>query len=295
MEIYQLTQNKESSLDFLKDIINESGVNAALDRDMLSIEILRQCGAREPRYNTTFAFKIFAINFFKTHADYINRTLDLMAIEYNPINTFSRTRDEKIDRIHTDDIDETRTNDLKTERTDDLKTERTDDLKSERTDDLTKTRTDNLTSTRTDNLTERKTGSYTDDHYVSAENETEVMLRTRDTHTETDAAGSGTLNTGTQTNADTGTQTTADSGTQTVEDTGTQTTENTGTQTLEDTGTVKTKAGNEYKHDDHIKTTESGYKTSPNEEFYKAIARNDFNIYEDITEKFAENMCLGVF
>ena len=279
MEIYRITQHKESNLDYFKDIINAAGVNAALDREQLSLEMLRQCGAREPRYNTTETFKTFAVNFFKVNSSYIDRTLELIAKEYDMLDTYNMIKNEDIDRKHTDKIDETRTNDLTNTRT--------NDLTDTRTDNLTDTRTDDLTKTRTDNLTERKTGSYIDDHYVSAENESGVMLRTRDTHTETDEAGSGTLNTGTQTTADTGTQTKTN--------TGTQTTTNTGTQTIEDTGTVKTEGDNVYTHDDNIKTTEHGYKASPNLEFFNALARNEFNIYEELTEKFAEKMCLGVF
>ena len=215
MEIYQIVNEKESSLDFLTDIINESGVNALIDREMLSMEILRQCGAMEPRYNTTKTFKLFAINFFKTNSNFIDRTLELLAIEYDALDTYKTVRDEKIDRVHTEDLFD----------------EREDDLR------------------------ERRTESYTDEHYVSAENESGVMLRTRDTHEDTDGQNSGIFNTGTRT----------------------------------------TTGDNEFVHDDEIKITDHGYKTSPNVEFFNALARNEFNIYGKIAEKFSDTMCIGVF
>ena len=188
MQVYQIKNDKTGTLDYLVDIINQAGVNALIDRETLALEILRQCGTRDARYNTSEVFARFAVNFFKREKSYIDRTLLLLAKEYDALDTYAISREEKIDRKHTEDLDEQRVDDLETERT------------------------DNLTATRTDNLTERKTGSYTDEHYVSAENESGVMLRTRDTHEDTDPAGSGTSNTGTQTNANTGTQTTTNTG-----------------------------------------------------------------------------------
>ena len=263
MQVYQIKQNKTNTLDYLVDIINESGVNALIDRETLALEILRQCGTRDARYNTSEVFARFAVNFFKREKSYIDRTLLLMAKEYDALDTYSISREEKIDRKHTEDIDE----------------QRVDDLTTERTDDLLTTRTDNLTDTRTDNLTERKTGSYTDEHYVSAENESGVMLRTRDTHEDTDPVGSGISNTGTQTNAATGTQTHAD----------------TGTQTTTNTGSVHNTGLNEFTHDDKIIIGEHGYKISPNIEFFNALKRNEFNIYTELAEKFSDEMCLCVF
>lgn len=247
MQVYQIKQNKTNTLDYLVDIINDSGVNALIDRETLSLEILRKCGTRDARYNTSEVFARFAVNFFKREKSYIDRTLLLLAKEYDALDTYSINREEKIDRKHTEDIDEQRVDDLETKRT------------------------DNLTATRTDNLTERKTGSYTDEHYVSAENESGVMLRTRDTHEDTDPAGSGTSNTGTQTNA------------------------NTGTQTTDNTGSVHNTGLNEFTHDDKIIIGEHGYKISPNVEFFNALKRNEFNIYTELAEKFSDEMCLCVF
>jgi hypothetical protein len=247
MQVYQIKQNKTNTLDYLVDIINESGVNALIDRETLALEILRQCGTRDARYNTSEVFARFAVNFFKREKSYIDRTLLLLAKEYDALDTYSISREEKIDRKHTEDINEQRVDNLETKRT------------------------DNLTATRTDNLTERKTGSYTDEHYVSAENESGVMLRTRDTHEDTDPAGSGTSNTGTQTNA------------------------NTGTQTTDNTGSVHNTGLNEFTHDDKIIIGEHGYKISPNVEFFNALKRNEFNIYTELAEKFSDEMCLCVF
>lgn len=247
MQVYQIKNDKTGTLDYLVDIINQAGVNSLIDRETLALEILRQCGTRDARYNTSEVFARFAVNFFKREQSYIDRTLLLLAKEYDALDTYSISREEKIDRKHTEDIDE------------------------QRVDDLEEERTDNLTTTRTDNLTERKTGSYTDEHYVSAENESGVMLRTRDTHEDTDPAGSGTSNTGTQTNA------------------------NTGTQTTTNTGSVHNTGLNEFTHDDKIIIGEHGYKISPNVEFFNALKRNEFNIYTELAEKFSDEMCLCVF
>lgn len=231
MQVYQIKQNKTNTLDYLVDIINESGVNALIDRETLALEILRQCGTREARYNTSEVFARFAVNFFKREKSYIDRTLLLLAKEYDALDTYSISREEKIDREHTEDLDE----------------QRVDDLKSERTDDLL----------------EHKSGSYTDEHYVSAENETGVMLRTRDTHSDTDPEDSGVSNTGTQ--------------------------------TTENTGSVHNTGLNKFTHDDKIIIGEHGYKISPNVEFFNALKRNEFNMYTELAEKFSDEMCLCVF
>lgn len=247
MEIYQIKHNKATSLDYLIEIIEESGINVLLNRKQLALEILRQCGARAARYNETETFKTFGINFFMLQKDYIDRTLVLMAQEYNALDSYSMERTEKIDRKHNEKIDETRT------------------------DNLTHERTDDLTHERTDDLAERKHEEYTDEHYVSAENESGVMLRTRDTHSETDGDEDGIFNTGTQTHTDSGTQ------------------------TLTDTGTQKNDGDNQITHDDTIKIGEHGYKISPNVEFFNALKRNEFNIYTEIASKFSDTMCLCVF
>lgn len=231
MQVYQIKQNKTNTLDYLVDIINESGVNALIDRETLALEILRQCGTRDARYNTSEVFARFAVNFFKREKSYIDRTLLLLAKEYDALDTYSISREEKIDREHTEDLDE----------------QRVDDLKSERTDDLL----------------EHKSGSYTDEHYVSAENETGVMLRTRDTHSDTDPEDSGVSNTGTQ--------------------------------TTENTGSVHNTGLNKFTHDDKIIIGEHGYKISPNVEFFNALKRNEFNMYTELAEKFSDEMCLCVF
>lgn len=215
MEVYQITQDKESNFDFLKDILNEAGVNELIDRDVFSLEMLRHCGGRCPRYNTTATFKAFAINFFKTNKSYIDRTLELLAKEYDQLDTYNNTRSEKIDRVHTED----------------------------------------LQNVRTDDLREHKSESYSDEHFVSAENESGVQLRYRDTHSETDGENDGIFNTGTQTD----------------------------------------KGDNKITHDDEINVTEHGYKTSPNVEFFNALKRNDFNFYSELAEKFADELCLCVF
>lgn len=231
MQVYQIKNDKPGTLDYLIDIINQSGVNALIDRETLALEILRQCGTRDARYNTSEVFARFAVNFFKREKSYIDRTLLLLAKEYDALDTYSISREEKIDREHTEDLDE----------------QRVDDLKSERTDDLL----------------EHKSGSYTDEHYVSAENETGVMLRTRDTHSDTDAENSGVSNTGTQ--------------------------------TTENTGSVHNTGLNKFTHDDKIIIGEHGYKISPNVEFFNALKRNEFNIYTELAEKFSDEMCLCVF
>ena len=231
MQVYQIKNDKTGTLDYLVDIINQAGVNDLIDRETLALEILRQCGTRDARYNTSEVFARFAVNFFKREQSYVDRTLLLLAKEYDALDTYSISREEKIDREHTEDLDE----------------QRVDDLKSERTDDLL----------------ERKSGSYTEEHYVSAENETGVMLRTRDTHTDTDAAGSGVSNTGTQ--------------------------------TTENTGSVHNTGLNKLTHDDKIIIGEHGYKISPNVEFFNALKRNEFNIYTELAEKFSDEMCLCVF
>lgn len=370
LELYRVLNDSDDPELLLKDMMEEASLDTRIDRDILADTLVAECGSMYPRWNTTTVFKRFGINFFRRASREIRRDLDALELEYSPLMEYEESRSEvvgeeitddttrtdNLQRQRTDNLTSTRTDDLTNTRTDNLQSQRTDNLTSTRTDDLTNTRTDNLqsqrtdnlqsertdnlTSERTDNLEELRTPNLTDtttpgagsqiDRLVSADNETDLVIRSRDvatiagesvSHTgteQTDHTGTQTTeNTGTQTTENTGTQTTADTGTQTTESTGTQTTANNGTQTTVDTGTQTSKeTGTQSTKDTGTQTTAdtgtqrherdygrdltreheiSGRKRTGAELIREEIAANHFNIYDIIVRKFADQMLLGVY
>ncbi len=143
MEIYRITANKPTVNDFIIDILNDADVDERIDRALLAMRILAECGDRLVRYNTTNTFKTFAVAWFEAHNTSITKTIDLLNIQYNPLTEYAEEKNEDIDRDH-----------------------QTNGSKSS-----------TLNATNGDNST--------DEALVSAENESGVQLRNRDTHAET--------------------------------------------------------------------------------------------------------------
>ncbi len=143
MEIYRITAHKPSVNDYITDILNDANVDARINRSIISMRILADCGGRLVRYNTTDTFKAFAVAWFESHNTNITKAIDLLTLQYSVLEEYAETKNENIDRDH-------RTNG---------------------------TKSSTLNATNGDNAT--------DEHLVSAENESGVQLRDRDTHAET--------------------------------------------------------------------------------------------------------------
>lgn len=290
MELYRILEHSDDSQLLLKDIFTAANLDERIDRDVLADTLTAEAGELIPRWNTTVIFKRLAISTFKRKTREIVRDLDALDLPYNPLYEYDEYGAEIVDE--TIDEDKLRTDDLTNKRTDDLEEKRTDDLEEKRTDDLESKRTDDLADTRTPDYSEETTagnGSQID-HYVSADNEATLELRTRDVST---VAGQTVTHSGRDTTEHSGTQTTENTGTQTTENTGTQTTENTGTQTTENTGTQRN--DRDVDRDLTRNTEKHGRKRTGAELIREEILANHFDIYERIVEIFVDNMCMGVY
>ena len=127
--------------DYLTQIMTTADLDARIDKDVLALELINECGRQTPRYMDSSFFATMATNFFKIKAREIKRNLDALALEYNPIEQFN------VERVYDGTVD-------------------TDYGK---------------TTTRTDNLTETfDMGDQTSTHYVSADNESGFQGRTKD-------------------------------------------------------------------------------------------------------------------
>lgn len=290
LELYRILNSSDDIALMLKDMMVAASLDERIDRDLLADTIISECGTAYPRWNTTTVFKRFGINFFRRASREIVRDLEALELEYDPLMEYEESRSELVDENIGDDS--TRTDNLSELRTDNLNQQRTDNLSELRTDNLNQLRTDNLNELRTPNLSESVTagaGAQTD-RYVSADNESDLVIRSRDVST---IPGETTSTTGTETTANTGTQTTANTGTQTTANTGTQTTANTGTQTTANTGTQKNER--DYERDLTRDTEISGRKRTGADLIREEIAANHYNIYDIIVRKFADQMVLGVY
>ena len=306
MELYRILNSSDDPELLLKDMMEEASLDERIDRDILADTLVAECGTMYPRWNTTTVFKRFGINFFRRASREIRRDLDALELEYDPLMEYEESKSEIVDEDINDD--NTRTDNLQSARTDNLTELRTDNLNELRTDNLSELRTDDLSQLRTDNLSQLRTPNLSEsttagagaqiDRYVSADNESDLVIRSRDVSTipgesTTTTGTETTANTGTQTTANTGTQTTANTGTQTTANTGTQTTANTGTQTTANTGTQENER--HYGRDLSRDTEITGRKRTGADLIREEIAANHFNIYDIIVRKFADQMLLGVY
>ena len=239
MEVYKLIKNKEDVNALLLDMFQIANIDERIDRTVLAGRFLMDCGAREPRYNTTDTFLFFGSVWLQSKAQNISQWLDALDIEYNPLIEYEEHRLEDIDREHITNGTDTKARDVATSSTE--------------SSTLNQTNAD----TRTDN--------FTDEHLVSAENESGVQLRNRDTHTETVG--------------DNATRTESESVTDSEridEDI---------TNTRHDTIT----------HDDTVDTTLSGRKTAAYDLIIKEMEKAKLNIYDSLIDDFADVMFLNVF
>ena len=158
------TENRQkSNLDFLYEIMETANVDERVNREVLALEIINECGTMTPRYMNTGVFVTFAVNFFKVHEREYVRDLDALEIEYALLTDYD------INKTH----------------------DRTTNLVGQ--SDVTRTRTDNLTETL-------DTGDTTFTHSVSADNESGFTGRSQDvTHDDSPRVKD---NTGTQTSVE---------------------------------------------------------------------------------------------
>lgn len=158
--------------DYLTQIMTTAEIDARIDKNALALELINECGRQTPRYMDSSFFATMAANFFKIKAREITRDLDALELEYSPLDEFN----------------------VELEFHGGVKTEY------------------GKTSTRTDNL-QRKfaQGDLTNQHSVSADNESGLELRSQDT---TSTLDDFTNDTGTQTHADTGADTVKDNHTE---------------------------------------------------------------------------------
>ena len=113
MEVWKLKQTgttpTPSNLDYLYGIFEEAGIDSRIDREVLALEIIEECGAQTPRYMDTFFFAVMATNFFKIKAREYSRDLDVLGQAYNPLDEFNVERRESgyDHNVRTDDLEET--------------------------------------------------------------------------------------------------------------------------------------------------------------------------------------------
>lgn len=133
-------------MTFLTKIMTEAQIDARIDKDVLALEILQECGAQTPRYMDSSFFAVMATNYFKIKSREITRDLNALEVEYDPFDEFNVERHGG---------------------------ETAQDIYGK-------------TNTRTDNLQRKfAQGAITAQHSVSADNEDGLQLRDQD-HTSTE-------------------------------------------------------------------------------------------------------------
>lgn len=116
MEAWKLkAENRQkSNLDFLYEIMETANVDERVNREVLALEIINECGTMTPRYMNTGVFVTFAVNFFKVHEREYVRDLDALDIEYAALTDYdiNKTHDRTTNLVGGTDRERTRTDDL---------------------------------------------------------------------------------------------------------------------------------------------------------------------------------------
>ena len=259
LNVYRITTQNSNLYALLLEMFEAGNVDERIDRDILAKRMLMDCGRREPRYNTTDTFLFFGSVWLESKRANISKTLDLLAITYNPLNEYEEHKIEDIERHHRTSAEESET------KTRDVDT----------TDTLTSTAQDTTSGTETKTDADIKTNNATDEHLVSAENESGVQLRTRDTHNET--VGDN-LSVSTS-NSETTNTSKSNSDHEVIDE------DISASKTKEDTTT----------HDDNIETTIAGHKTAQAELIRAELEKAKLNIYDELIDDFADIMFINVF
>lgn len=255
LNVYRITTTNSNLYALLLEMFEAGNVDSRIDRDILAKRLLMDCGRREPRYNTTDTFLFFGSVWLKSEHDNIVKTLDLLTLQYNPLNEYEEHKLEDIDREHITNGSETKTRDVDT------------------TDTLTSTSQDTTSGTETRTDADIKTNNSTDEHLVSAENESGVQLRTRDTHNETVGDNASVSSS----NSETTNASKSNSDHEVID---------------EDIATSKQDTTT---HDDTVETTIAGHKTAQAELIRAELEKAKLNIYDKLIDDFADIMFINVF
>jgi hypothetical protein len=158
-------------LDDLGSIFRDIDIDARLDKDVLIGALLDECGAMDAIYTTTSTFKFFSDNFFKKYKWNIEKLINTLEFEYNPIEN------RKLDWTETTDIEQN------------LDTGETQSEEKVRTNTGTQTREDTGTQTNKDTGTQtnENTGTQTmantgtqDNEYDETETNTISAMNSND-------------------------------------------------------------------------------------------------------------------
>ena len=295
MNVYRLKKNNDNIFSLLLEMFDAANIDSRIDRDILAGRMLTDCGRREPRYNTTDTFLFFGSVWLKSKNENITKTLDLLAIQYNPLNEYEEHKTENIDREHITNGSETKTRDVDT--TDDFTSTTSESATSEEQrngeEQTSGEEERNEQISKTTTTAETKSNNATDEHFVSAENESAAQLRTRDTHTETIGDNTTVSESGTNAITAENSETTTSEETTTREDSSTGTKTNSDHEVIDED--VRTSHADTTTHDDTIDTTITGHKTAQAELIRAELEKAKLNIYDQLIDDFADIMFINVF
>lgn len=72
-------------------MLQDAPIDERLDKEQLKMSILRRCGTLLPLYSNSELMKIMVFNFFYEKEKVIEKLIDTIEFEYNPINNYDRT------------------------------------------------------------------------------------------------------------------------------------------------------------------------------------------------------------
>lgn len=187
--IQVFNMNSGNDIDDMEKFYADIDIDERIDKSTLVGVLLDECGAMDVLYSTTGTFKYFSDNFFKKYKWNIEKLLDTLDLEYDPIKNKNiewtettsieqnldtaeesgENRNRKNTGTQRNDYDEDETNTISAMNSGSYQP----DNKSEK--DGSNTRTDNLnediTSSKDRNKNEALTWEETDNHVESGTND----------------------------------------------------------------------------------------------------------------------------
>lgn len=157
IEIYNVSRGNE--LDNIESIFSDIVLDSRLSKSVLAGVILDRCGAMHCIYETTATFKYFSDNFFKKYQWNIEKLVDSINLEYDPLIN------RKLNWTETSDISQN------------LVTDANESEESERKNTGTQTYNDTGTQRVNDTGTQRvnDTGTQTNEYSEDKENAISAM------------------------------------------------------------------------------------------------------------------------
>ena len=162
---WNLQHDKE--IDDLTSFFSECIIDERLDRDVVIMSIIDECGAMRPLYNVSQTMKVFTENWFKKYRWNIEKLCDTLDFEYDPLTN------KKTDWTETTEIEQNLVTEEGIEESKEKKNTGTQKVEDTGTQKMENTGTQKMENTGTQKM--ENTGTQKTEYNEDVENTTSAM------------------------------------------------------------------------------------------------------------------------